>query len=118
MQNWFSNLRGDIEGGLVSALLAVPLTIGFGMFAFVALGEGYFANGAIAGIFTAFILCIVCVLLGDKGTTVYAPRINSTFFLGVFTYGIVHTDNTTIAAGGVPLVLLHIFSVVVLVGLL
>lgn len=118
MQNWFSNLRGDIEGGLVSALLAVPLTIGFGMFAFVSLGEGYFANGAIAGIFTAFILCVVCVLLGDKSTTVYAPRINSTFFLGVFTYGIVHTNNAAIAAGGVPLVLAIVFSVVVLGGLL
>lgn len=118
MQNWFSNLRGDIEGGLVSALLAVPLTIGFGMFAFVALGEGYFANGAIAGIFTGFILCIVCVLLGDKTTTVYAPRINSTFFLGIFTYGLVHTDNAAIAAGGVPLVLAIVFSVVVLGGAL
>lgn len=116
MQSWFSNLRGDIEGGLVSALLAVPLTIGFGMFAFVALGEGYFANGAIAGIFTGFILCIVMVLLGDKTTTVYAPRINSTFFLGIFTYGLVHTDNAAIAAGGVPLVLAIVFAVVVLGG--
>ena len=118
MQNWFSNVRGDIEGGFISALLAVPLTIGFGMFAFVALGEGYFANGAIAGIFTGFILCIVCVLLGDKTTTVYAPRINTTFFLGVFTYGLVHTDNAAIAAGGVPLVLAVVFSVVVLGGAL
>lgn len=118
MQSWFSNLRGDVEGGLVSALLAVPLSIGFGMFAFVSLGEGYFANGAIAGIFTAFILCIVCVLLGDKTTTVYAPRINSTFFLGIFTYGLVHTDNAAIAAGGVPLVLAIIFAVVVLGGAL
>ena len=118
MQSWFSNLRGDVEGGLVSALLAVPLSIGFGMFAFVALGEGYFANGAIAGIFTAFILCVVCVLLGDKTTTVYAPRINSTFFLGIFTYGLVHTDNAAIAAGGVPFVLAIVFSVVVLGGAL
>jgi sulfate permease, SulP family len=118
MKNWFSNMRGDIEGGFVSALLAVPLTIGFGMFAFVALGEEYFANGAIAGIFTGFILCIVCVLLGDKTTTVYAPRINTTFFLGIFTYGLVHTDNAAIAAGGVPLVLAIVFSVVVLGGAL
>ncbi len=118
MQRWFSNLRGDIEGGLMSALVAVPLAIGFGMFAFVSLGEGYFVNGALAGIFTAFILCFVCVLLGDKTTTVYAPRINSTFFLGIFTYGLVHTDNAAIAAGGAPLVLAILFSVVVLGGAL
>jgi len=118
MQQWFSNLRGDVEGGIVSALLAVPLTIGFGMFAFVSLGEEYFASGAIAGMFTAFILCIVCVLLGDRGTTVYAPRINSTFFLGIFTYGLVHGGDAEIAAGGVPLILAIVFSVVVLGGAL
>src|SRR5215813_2305995 len=105
MQQWFSNARKDAEGGFVSALLAIPLTIGFGMFAFVSLGEGYFAHGAIAGIYTGFILCIASVLLGDKSTTVYAPRINTTFFLGIFTFGLVHTDNPVIAAGGVPLVL-------------
>ena len=118
MPQWFSNLRGDIEGGLMSALVAVPLAIGFGMFAFVSLGEGYFANGAIAGIFTTFILCFVCVLLGDKTTTVYAPRINSTFFLGIFTYGLVHSDNAAIAAGGAPLVLAIVFAVVILGGAL
>ena len=116
MQRWFVNLRGDIEGGLMSALVAVPLAIGFGMFAFVSLGEGYFANGAIAGIFTTFILCFACVLLGDKTTTVYAPRINSTFFLGIFTYGLVHSDNAAIVAGGAPLVLAIVFAVVILGG--
>ncbi len=118
MLHWFSNLHGDIEGGLMSALVAVPLAIGFGMFAFVSLGEGYFANGAIAGIFTTFILCFACVLLGDKTTTVYAPRINSTFFLGIFTYGLVHGDNAAIAAGGTPLVLAIVFAVVILGGAL
>jgi MFS superfamily sulfate permease-like transporter len=115
---WFSNARQDVTGGFVSALLAIPLTIGFGMFAFVSLGEGYFAHGAIAGIYTGFILCIVAVLLGDKTTTVYAPRINSTFFLGIFTFGLVHTDNQVIAAGGVPLVLAIVFAVIMLGGAL
>jgi hypothetical protein len=80
---WLSNLRGDIIGGIVSAVVATPLAMGYGMFAFVALGESYFASGALAGLYTAFIVAIVCVLFGDKSTTVYAPRITSTFFLGL-----------------------------------
>ena len=83
MTAWLSNLRGDIIGGIVSAVVATPLAMGYGMFAFVALGESYFASGALAGLYTAFIVAIVCVLLGDKSTTVYAPRITSTFFLGL-----------------------------------
>ena len=84
MAAWFSNLRGDVVGGIVSAAVATPLAMGYGMFAFVSLGESYFASGALAGLYTAGIVAIVCVLLGNKSTTVYAPRITSTFFLGLF----------------------------------
>jgi MFS superfamily sulfate permease-like transporter len=48
MTAWLSNLRGDIIGGIVSAVVATPLAMGYGMFAFVALGESYFASGALA----------------------------------------------------------------------
>ena len=92
MTAWLSNLRGDIVGGIVSAAVATPLAMGYGMFAFVSLGESYFASGALAGLYTAVIVAIVCVLLGDKSTTVYAPRITSTFFLGLLIYGLVHSE--------------------------
>ena len=59
MTAWLSNLRGDIIGGIVSAVVATPLAMGYGMFAFVALGESYFASGALAGLYTAFIVAIV-----------------------------------------------------------
>ena len=94
-----SNLRGDIIGGIVSAVVATPLAMGYGMFAFVALGESYFAIGALAGLYTAFIVAIICVLLGDKSTTVYAPRITSTFFLGLLIYGLVHSELPAIKSG-------------------
>jgi MFS superfamily sulfate permease-like transporter len=69
---WRSNIRNDVVGGLVSAAVAIPLAMGFGMFAFVSLGDKYFANGALAGLYSAFVVAIVCVLLGDKSPTVYA----------------------------------------------
>jgi len=105
-------------GGLVSAAIAIPLAMGYGMFAFTSLGENYFADGAIAGLTTALVVAVVCVVLGDKTTTVYAPRVNTTFFLGILIYGLVHSDEPQIAAGGIPLVLAVAFSVILLGGAL
>jgi MFS superfamily sulfate permease-like transporter len=41
--------RMDIIAGLVSSTVAIPLAMAFGMFAFVTLGDEYFAHGAMAG---------------------------------------------------------------------
>src|ERR1700733_9129857 len=114
--NWLSNTRADIVGGLVSAAVAIPLAMGYGMFAFAALGEDYFADGALAGLATAFIVAIVCLLVGDKTTTVYAPRVNSTFFLGLLIAGLVHSDSPAIAKGGIPFILAIAFSIIFLAG--
>jgi sulfate permease, SulP family len=75
--------RTDIIAGLVSSTVAIPLAMAFGMFAFVTLGDEYFAYGAMAGLISAVIAGLVCVLLGDRLTRVYAPRIITTFFLGL-----------------------------------
>jgi sulfate permease, SulP family len=117
MHGWFSNLRGDVAGGIVSAAVAVPLAMGYGMFAFVALGENYFASGALAGLYTAVFVAIVCVVLGDKSTSVYAPRITSTFFLGLLIFGLVNSDIPAIKSGGTSLVLAITFSIILLGGL-
>jgi MFS superfamily sulfate permease-like transporter len=113
-----SQARDDIFGGLVSAAVAIPLAMGYGMFALSALGEDYFADGALAGLATAFAVAIACVLLGDRTTTVYAPRINSTFFLGFLIYGLVHSGSPEIAARGTPFILAIAFSVMLLGGIL
>jgi SulP family sulfate permease len=106
----------DVFGGLVSAAVAIPLAMGYGMFAFAPLGESYFEDGALAGIVSAFVVAIACVFLGDKTTTVYAPRVTSTFFLGLLIFGLAHSSEPAIAAGGPPLVLAIAFSIVLLAG--
>lgn len=116
MLKWPSNIRGDVAGGIVSAAVAIPLAMGYGMFAFVSLGEQYFASGALAGLYTAFIVAIVCVLLGNMTTIVYAPRINTTFFLGLLIYGLVNSDVPVIQSGGIPLILAVTFTIVLLGG--
>jgi SulP family sulfate permease len=115
---WTKHARQDFAGGLISAAIAVPLAMGYGMFAFASFGDSYFADGALAGLTTAFVVGIVCVVLGDKTTTVYAPRVNSTFFLGLLIYGLVHSDAPEIATGGTPLILAIAFSVILLGGVL
>ena len=79
--------------------------MGYGMFAFSSLGENYFADGALAGLAAASIVPIVCILLGDKTTKVYAPRVTSTFFIGLLIFGLVRSDQPAIAARGIPFTL-------------
>src|ERR1700691_6182073 len=116
--DWLKQARNDVVGGLVSAAIAIPLAMGYGMFAFASLGEDYFADGALAGLAAALVVAVVCVLLGDRTTTVYAPRVNSTFFLGLLIYGLVHSDAPELGAGGGPLILAIAFSVIFLGGAL
>jgi SulP family sulfate permease len=110
-------LRGDIIAGLVSSTVAIPLAMAFGMFAFVPLGDEYFAYGAMAGLLSAVIAGVVCVLLGDRSTRVYAPRITTTFFLGLLLFSLLHRDP---AAGepDISATLLVFFAIVLCGGLL
>jgi SulP family sulfate permease len=110
------HLRNDIIGGLVSAGVAIPLAMGYGMFAFVALGNQYFPDGALAGLVTAVVVGIACVVLGDKSSSMYAPRVTTTFFIGILLYNLVHSDLPAIKAGGNGLAIPAIFAIILLGG--
>ena len=110
--------RSDIVAGLVSSAVAIPLAMAFGMFAFVTLGDEYFAYGAMAGLISAVIAGLVCVALGDRSTRVYAPRITTTFFLGLLLYSLLHRDTTPADATAIPATLLVFFAIILLGGLL
>jgi sulfate permease, SulP family len=111
-------VRGDIFAGLVSSAVAIPLAMAFGMFAFVTLGDEYFAYGAMAGLASAVIAGFVCVALGDRSTRVYAPRITTTFFLGLLLYSLLHRSPTMDAEPDVAATLLVFFTIILLGGLL
>ena len=110
--------RTDIVAGLVSSTVAIPLAMAFGMFAFVSLGDGYFAYGAMTGLISAVIAGVTCVLLGDRSTRVYAPRITTTFFLGLLLFSLLHRDDAANASASVPAALLALFAIILLGGLL
>jgi MFS superfamily sulfate permease-like transporter len=110
-------LRHDIVGGIVSSLMAIPLALGFGMFVFVTLGGEYFAHGAVAGLISAFVAGVVCILLGDRSTIVYAPRITTTFFLGLLLLSLVRSSEPDLQSASVTFRLIVLFAIVVLAGL-
>ncbi len=116
-QSWASNLRHDAVGGLVSSAIAIPLAVGFGMFAFVTLGDEYFAYGALAGLTSAFVVGVTCMLLGDKTPTVYAPRVTTTFFIGLLLYSLLHSDTSIMQSASLPLTLLIFFAIILLGGI-
>src|ERR1700692_3725106 len=107
----------DIVAGLVSSTIAIPLAMAFGMFAFVTLGDEYFAYGAMAGLVSAVIAGFVCVLLGDRSTRVYAPRITTTFFLGLLLYSLLHRASAPGAEPDIAATLLVFFAIILLGGL-
>src|SRR3954464_7914626 len=110
--------RLDVIAGLVSSTVAIPLAMAFGMFAFVTLGDEYFAYGAMAGLVSAVTAGVVCVLLGDRSTRVYAPRITTTFFLGLLLYSLLHRATTLNTEPQVAATLLVFFTIVLLGGVL
>jgi SulP family sulfate permease len=114
---FLSHLKHDIAGGLMSAAVAIPLAMGFGMFAFVALGDEYFADGARAGLIAALAGGVALVVLGDRTANVYAPRVTTTFFLGALLYQLIHSEAEFIRSGSLSLTLLVFFSIVLLGGL-
>src|SRR5215207_418910 len=109
-------VRSDVAAGLVSSTVAIPLAMAFGMFAFVSLGDAYFAYGAMAGLVSAVIAGVVCVVLGDRSTRVYAPRITTTFFLGLLLYSLLHRDTAGGGESGVSATLLVFFAIILLGG--
>jgi len=113
----FDALIAQARGGFVSAALAAPLAIGFGMFAFVGLGDEYFGQGVLAGLYAALIVGLVCVLFGDRSGTLYAPRVVTTFFIGaLLIQHVAYSDIAIVRNGSTEMVLAIVFAIVFLAG--
>ena len=113
-----SALRSDLSGGLASAAVAIPLAMGYGMFAFTALGDSYFAFGALAGLYAAASAGIVCVALGDRTKMIYAPRVTTTFFLGALLHDLIAVHAAGLGDAGLHVAILAFFAIVLLGGAL
>src|SRR5512144_2908632 len=95
---WLVNWRGDVAGGITSALLTIPVSLGYGILAFYPLGAAYVSYGALAGLYCAIFVPIVAVLLAANTPIVYAPRSVVTFLLGsIVFHGLVRSRVADVA---------------------
>jgi anti-anti-sigma factor len=71
---WRTEPRANVTGGLLAAIVSLPLSMGLGALAFSPFGPEFAARGVLAGIFAAAFLGLVAVLMGARGVAIYAPR--------------------------------------------
>ena len=70
----FKNLKGDLSGGLSSAVVALPVAISCGVVAFAPMGKDFAAYGALAGLNTAIFVTFVAAVLGGSPLQNSGPK--------------------------------------------
>ena len=88
-----SNPRAELAGGIASALLTLPLSIGFGLFALSPLGERYAGYGVLAGLYSAIIVALVAVLLRANSSVVFAPRSMQAYLISMVVLHLVQSES-------------------------
>ena len=88
-----STPRAELAGGLASALLTLPLSIGFGLFALSPLGEGYAGYGVLAGLYSAVIVALVALLLRANTSVVFAPRSMQAYLISMVVLHLVQSES-------------------------
>ncbi len=71
--NMFSNLKGDIFGGLSASIIALPLALAFGIVAFAPLGPAFASQGALACLYGVIFTCFFSSLFGGTPTRITGP---------------------------------------------
>jgi SulP family sulfate permease len=85
-------LRAELAGGFASAVLTLPLSIGFGLFAFAPLGERYAAYGVLAGLYSAIIVVLIAFLLRANSAVVFAPRSMQAYLVSMVVLHLVQSE--------------------------
>ena len=78
---WRATLRGDLIGGFAAAVLTIPISMGYGLLAFSALGEAFIPQAILAGLYAPVFGCLVALLMGARTTMIYSPRSVVTFLI-------------------------------------
>jgi SulP family sulfate permease len=91
---WTTSLRGDFSGGLVAAVVSIPMSMGFGMLAFAPFGDEMVATGILAGLYGAMFIGLVALVCGARTITIYAPRSLIAFMIGsIALHAFAESDN-------------------------
>ena len=104
-----ASVKGDLAGGATSAILTVPVSMGYGVLALLPLGDQYISVAILAGLYSAIFVPLTILLLGDRNPLMYAPRSVVTLLLASVVAG-----GLGQAAAGQPLAL--VFLIIFLAG--
>lgn len=69
-----SNLKGDISGGISSAIVSLPGNIVFGLIAFAPLGNAYMAQGILAGMYCSIFAGLCAAVFGSTPAMISGPK--------------------------------------------
>jgi len=115
---WLPNWRGDVAGGVTSAILTIPVSMGYGILALYPLGDQYVSHGILAGLYSAIFVPITAVLLGADTPMMYAPRSVVTFLLSsIVLHSLVRSKAGLVDLGDVGQTLSLVLFVVFMAGL-
>ena len=114
-----SHLIGDISGGLIATLIAIPHAMGLGLLAFAALGPSWAPVGVVAGLVSCVIGSFVsgvipagtCMMMGNRTSVAMV-------FAGILAALVAHPQLQTPQGPDVPQVLTLAFIAVFLSGLI
>ena len=109
------NLKGDILGGVVSAFIALPLTLACGVLLFKGI-DGFDNIGINAAIFSAIIASFISAFIGNHSIQVSGPSIVTTLILSDFLHNLYH-KNLVIISNHLELSYIFISLIVVVVVL-
>ncbi len=85
-------LRAEMAGGVASALLTLPLSLGFGLFALSPLGEHYTGYGVLAGLYSAIIVPVVAMLLRSRSGLIFAPRSVQSYLINLVVLDLMQSE--------------------------
>lgn len=85
------SLKSDILGGIVSAFIALPLTLACGVLLFKGI-NGFDNIGINAAIFSAIIASFISAFIGSHALQVSGPRVVTTLILADFLYSFYHKN--------------------------
>jgi len=115
----FSNLKGDLMGGIATSVIALPWAIAFGIVAFAPLGKEYVAQGALAGIYGVIVAGFLTSLFGGTPGQISLPTAAVSVMISTIMVNLLKTPEiAALGANQAPVLLMLISITVVFASLL
>lgn len=109
------NLFGDIIGGVVSAFVALPLTLACGLLVFKGLSD-FESLGINAAIFSAIIGSLISAFVGVHSLQISGPRVVTTLILSDLVYLIFSQLDKSLEILQLSFILISIISITVILS--